>query len=261
MYRRYKILQFPEDGFSQEDIKKGNELYEDYSKPIINALDAYLINDNTIDAGKMMKDWFPDIKADAFLSHSHKNIVEVKAFAGWLYNKFGITSFIDSLVWGFVDNLLKDVDNKYCLRKDKKGLYSYKKRNISTSNVHMMLMSSLAKIIDKTECLMFIYTPEAIHLSTEINKDLEKTYSPWIHEELMMSKIIRITPTERNHRVKLYENEIEKSFSIQEDFKFEYTEDTKHLIPLDAIDLNKWIKLSKNNPENNPLDVLYYAFS
>lgn len=47
----------------------------------------------------MQVSWFPQIKADVFISHSHSDEKLAIIFAGWLYNAFGLTAFIDSCVW------------------------------------------------------------------------------------------------------------------------------------------------------------------
>ena len=49
-------------------------------------------------------------KVYIFISHSHKDINKVIAFAGWLKTNFGLEAFIDSCSWGYCDELLKIID-------------------------------------------------------------------------------------------------------------------------------------------------------
>lgn len=131
-------------------------------------LDKYLLYDGSLDAAKVEADWFPEIKAHVFLSHSHADEKVVINFAGYLYKEFGITSFIDSTVWGYADKLLKQIDEKYSvMEKDKlgKNTYSYEKRNRTTTQVHLLLQGALAKMINQCECLIFVNTPNSMKIS------------------------------------------------------------------------------------------------
>lgn len=69
-------------------------------------LNKYLLQDGSLDATAIEEDWFPEIKANVFLSHSHADEKAVISFANYLYQEYGITSFIDSIVWGYADDLL-----------------------------------------------------------------------------------------------------------------------------------------------------------
>ncbi|TOP71104.1 hypothetical protein CGH09_24480, partial [Vibrio parahaemolyticus] len=65
--------------------------------------------------------------------------------------------FIDSSVWGYADELLHKIDNTYAYN-DLTESYSYEIRNRTTSNIYLILQSSLASMIDASECLMFLNT-------------------------------------------------------------------------------------------------------
>lgn len=120
------------------------------------SLSKYLLNDVIIDGKLMSEDWFPQINADVFLSHSHLDKEYAYAIAGWLNVNFGLKVFVDSAIWGCADELLSEIDNKYCMTG--RGYYSYVNRNISTAHIHMMLSTALLKMIDETECLFFLNT-------------------------------------------------------------------------------------------------------
>lgn len=143
--------------------------------------------DLILDGAKLAEHYFPSVQADIFISHSHKDVEKAKAFAKYIYIKTGLVSFIDSEVWSFADDLLRCLDNEYCYNSGSM-LYSYEKRNISTSYVHMMLNTALLNMIDKCECLFFLSTPNSFNTEKEIKNT---TFSPWIYSELSMANVIR----------------------------------------------------------------------
>ena len=179
------------------------------------------------------------------------------AFAGWLYECFGLISFIDSQIWGYSNDLLKVIDAKYCYQQESRT-YNYNLRNESTSHVHMMLLIALAKMMNKTECLFFLNTEESITVAETLNK----TKSPWIYSELALSQIVRIQDITRKKIVRLFDSggEIQKSFSTT--VPIDLPVDTSHLTKLSINELNKWRELHLDNDKFNtyreyPLDLLY----
>ena len=166
----------------------GNKIFSAHKNKLEKNLEPYLSVEGSLDASAIEDDWFPSIDANVFLSHSHKDEKLVISFAGFLFKNYGIKSFIDSTVWGYANDLLKKIDNKYCLPEKKPGggfSYSYDLRNQSTAHVFLMLQGALAKMINKTECLMFVNTPNSLSYK-DINEE-NATGSPWIYSELLMA--------------------------------------------------------------------------
>jgi hypothetical protein len=122
-----------EHGFNYY-YKKGKECFEQYKTIVHEDLKYFIYDTNNLNGNLMSKDWFPEIDADIFLSHSHADENLAISFSGWLNETFGLCVFIDSEIWGYSNKLLKIIDNKYCKNYD--GNYSYEKRNFSTSHVH-----------------------------------------------------------------------------------------------------------------------------
>ncbi|WP_053069825.1 hypothetical protein [Clostridium novyi] len=239
----------------------GKENLEKDKTNMMNELKKYIGINGAIDCTKLQKDWFPIFKNHIFLSHSHADEELAISFAGWLYKKFGLKTFIDSCVWGYCDDLLYSIDKEYCKNKED-GYFNYYKRNISTSHVHMMLASSLNNMIDSTECIMFLNTDKSILKTNEILST--KTQSAWIYEEILTTALIRKNIPKRFLEVK-------KSFNTKEilnevaELKCEYDVDLTHLIKLEFEELQriKDVLSSKNiynqvnlNPEES-LDILY----
>ena len=205
---------------------KGKELFEKQKKIITGNLKQYVIGESgVIDGTKLQNDWFPQINCDIFISHSHKDEDLAIALAGWLYEKFKLDSFIDSCIWGYADDLLKIIDEEHC-KNANKG-YNYKLRNYSTSHVHMMLNMALMQMIDKSECLFFLNTPNSIDLS-----NIEtRTLSPWIYSEIGISQMIE----KKRIRTKCFSN-------LDESLKVSYLLDLSHLQSIDHNNLLQWNK-------------------
>ena len=217
-------------------------------------IDSYLFSNGTLNGSNMQENWFPQIKADIFISHSHKDEKLALALAEWLKETFGLTAFIDSCVWGYSNNLLKLIDDVYC-RNINRNSYDYDKRNYSTSHVHMMLSVALTQMIDNTECLFFLNTPNSITPDTIINK----TESPWIYSEISISQLIRKKELQE-YRI-MEQNESLKTFSEDKKLNIQYDLPTDHLVDINVDDLNEWEeKYEKQDSENlrvHALDKLY----
>lgn len=231
----------------------GENLFNKDTEVVANDLDKYRSMGNSLSAKDMMDDWFKQIDADIFLSHSHKDEKLVIALAGWLWEKFKLKSFIDSTVWGYSNNLLKSIDDKYCKNSD--GYYNYEKRNYSTTHIHMMLSMSLLSMMDRCECLFFINTPNSFIPSDELDKG--DTLSPWIYSEITASSMLRIKePTNRN--VPVCDSLQEGSESYKEkSYQMKFPLNKEHLIDLGISDLNIWDYRQRECQGEYSLDLLY----
>lgn len=131
---------------------------ENGKKIIRQKLVDFLSPDGSLSGTEIMENWFPTVDADVFLSHSHKDEKLALTVAGLLKEKLNLNVFIDSIVWGYSERLLKNIDDKYC-RNDGEKTYSYDKRNYTTSHVNLMLSNALNKMIDNCECIIFLNSP------------------------------------------------------------------------------------------------------
>ena len=227
-------------------LEKGKEIYNEFEVQAKKSLKEFIYNNGHIDGTSMKDNWFNIGNADIFISHSHQDISKVKAFAGWLYDEFELTAFIDSCAWGYCNDLLKQIDDKYCKQNDGKT-YDYDRRNYSTSHVHMMLSIALSEMIDNTECIMFYNTPNSISLVDDLNTIKEErkkvTLSPWIYHELAMTSLIRRRNPQRI--IPLLEKVIEhRAFSEQNSLNIEYNIEQylRTMISISSDNLNSWKK-------------------
>lgn len=172
----------------------GREIFQKQQKEIVDNLEEFYKKPNVIDGNKLKSNWFPHVEANVFLSHSHKDLDDVLILAGYLFRNFKIKCFIDSTVWGYADDLLKIIDDKYCKNKNNDN-YSYQARNYSTSHIHMMLNAALVEMLDKSECVIFVGTPNSLEKVEDIITN--NTLSPWIYSELNTLKFLRINMPNR----------------------------------------------------------------
>ena len=218
----------------------------------------------------MKEEWFKAKKFDVFLSHAHKDIDKVKAFAGWLYDTFGLNCFIDSCAWGYCYDLLKQIDDSYC--KNKSGdTYNYDRRNYSTSHVYMMLSTALVEVMNLSECVMFFNTPNAVSLVDDLdyirtgkNKrgKTRVSISPWIYHELSMTSYIKTTVPDRlrNRSIAFAEH---SDICERKDLEIQYNIsgylDKMYKLSDDKLEL--WSKEYNNKKSMHPLDVLYKQYN
>lgn len=247
MYAGYKINGF---NLSNSDyyFKLGNSFFSEQKDQIENRLAKYVIPNigDVIDGMQIESDWFPTVNSHIFISHSHADQPLAITLAGYLKTKYNLDCFVDSCVWGYADKLLKQIDDRYCIKSLNPKIYSYEQRNYSTSHVHAMLTMALTQMLRKSECLVFLNTPKSIPLKGIS----EMTLSPWIYEEICLFNIIEKKNPIRNDM-------IQKAYSggsLNESLKMSHSLDTSKLI---SLSLNELIKLLGELQGINALDYLY----
>lgn len=227
-------------------FKEGKKMYESMKKEIDTNLENFSTN-GKLDATKLSENWFPQINADIFVSHSHKDFDSALTLAGFLYKKLDLICFIDSCIWGYSNKLLKAIDVKFC-KNINENTYDYDLRNLSTSHVHMMLTVALTKMIYKTECLFFLNTPNSILPKDSVKN---KTLSPWIYTELSMIKYIEKKSANEHRQI------IENFSKSMDSFDVEYEVDSLNNLPtLSFEEIKKWGEIDFNN-KYKALDYLY----
>ncbi|AMP97883.1 hypothetical protein AY601_0944 [Pedobacter cryoconitis] len=244
--------------------KTGLQRYNEDRLAVKEGTERFLLPDGSLDGELMESEWFPNVEADVFISHSHADQKLAIAFSGWLYETFKLKCFIDSCIWGQSTKLLKNLDDKYCVstRHDDGSVktFSYDTRNRSTSLVYLMLSTALTKMIDRAECLMFLNTPESTTTKKVIS---DSTYSPWIYSEISISQMIRKLIPER------YDRRSIKFFSkggvaepITESLKMKFVMSLGHLTDISSYDLIKWGEKydELGSDKRYPLDLLYEKF-
>lgn len=225
-----------------------------------------IFDQSEIDAQKVSDALFPQANVDVFLSHSFKDIDKAHVLAAAL-RSIGLKTFIDSYVWDSAYDLLKAVDNKYCYQPSV-GTYDYDKRNQSTAHVYMILNTALHKMIDRSEAFFFLETGNSIadlEKQKPVAIDGDKTYSAWIHSELMFSSMVE----KREHRQMrpIFEDSaaINKSMEGKRNLQIAHPAERKHLSSLSQGELEDWLKRCRRSnsavKEEHPLDLLYRYFS
>lgn len=221
--------------------------------PDITAVENMIMSGKPIDAAKIADCLFPKGKPDVFLSHSFQDrSVALKLAAAM--RAAGLSVFIDSEVWGSVYDLLKKVDDAYCLHANSET-YDYNKRNYSTAHVYMILNTALHKMIDRAEAFFFIGTENSLVASAKeltSEQDEQKTCSPWIHSELMISSMIRRNTPKRLIQKSVIANE---SFDSVRNLVVHHSAPIEHLKLITQEVLDKWLFFK--NESQHALDGLY----
>lgn len=265
MYSKFNCV--ISENFYNQNINRycdtGRNLYEHFQQQSRDCLKAFLLDSGHIDGTALKNHWFRATEADIFISHSHQDVDKAIAIAGWLKEEFGLTAFIDSCVWGYSDDLLKLIDEKYCKHSDGKT-FDYQLRNYTTSHVHTMLSAALLEMIDKTECLLFYNTPHSICLKNELEKvsNGEKTLSPWIYYELSTANSIK--PRKPTRIIPLRESFVQRDprmmyFITKPQFEYDVQAIINGMPTLNDDLLKKW--QSQHIKNNNALDDLYKLIS
>lgn len=251
MYRGFDVnLNVKRDLAFWDYYSEGEELYSESWATVRPSLKSFIQNDKTLDGAGIQRVWFPKVKVDVFISHSHDDLETAIFLAGWLKKVFGLTAFIDECVWGHCDELLKEIDIVHC----KKGpdLYSYELRNHSTSHVHMMLATALNMMMDRTECIFFLNSPNSI----KSYDDIDKTESPWIYAEIAATHFLRIRiPARRKKLVESMSGFSGTLEHMEKGAKILHPVDLSHLNKIDLDDMKEWRRSLIQG--THPLDILY----
>ena len=239
-------------------LEVGKKEYDDFNAKVKRSLKNFIYDNGKIDGTSLKEHWFNIVDADVFISHSHQDIGKVKAFAGWLKYNFNLTCFIDSCVWGYCDELLKQIDDAKC-KNSNSSTYSYELRNYTTSHVHMMLSTALTEMMDNTECVIFFNTPNSINMAEELGKveKKEKTVSPWIYHELSMTTLLRQSePIRKKAIIEHYAQQRADEFSVA----YDVAKPLEGLKTLTDTDLLLWQsnwQKRKIKAKEEALDALY----
>lgn len=240
MYEAYSLnFNLKKDSY----YETGKKLYSQMKRQIDHNLQNFY-KDGVLDGSKLSKEWFPEIEADVFISHSHKDMDTAIELAGWLYEKQKIVCFIDSCVWGYADELLKAIDEKYSKNNEKSG-FIYELRNRSTAHVYMMLTVALAKMMYNCECLFFLNTPNSILPKDSVK---EQTLSPWIYTERSMIQLIEKRSANEHRHI------LENFSRSMDSLKIVY--DVPDLPELSFERIAKWL----NNDFDNKYKALDYLY-
>lgn len=229
MYRGYN-LDIEESTFN-DWLEIGKTSHGDTKKRVKKTLDSFKDKNGKLIASKITANWFPSINANVFISHSHSDAEMAIGLSGWLKKEFGLTSFIDSCVWGYSRTLQELIDNEYSRKNSNSDNYDYGKMIRSAAHVNMMLSVALTKMIDRCECIFFLNTPQSISSKDYI--DGTTTESPWIYSEIAMTSLIqRREPSA--HRVVASLESFTESVHILHEVSLE------HLININFENLKQW---------------------
>lgn len=224
------------------------EVIEEYKKEIDKNINIIRDNKKDINATDLQNTWFPSVSSHIFLSHSHADENIAKFVAGYLYDKLELKVFIDSTIWQYANDklleLIEDnvtwefqyIDLKVCSIDD---VFRFK------DNINIMLLMALTKMIDMTDCFIFLNTKNSTNMYSD-----NQTYSPYIYYELCISRYIR----KEKRTGKLYEL-FDNYKRATEEMKMIFDLSTDHLVNLDMNSFMDWSNIKEKG--FNALEDLY----
>ena len=94
MYSKFNYS--PSDYFYNNEINRfltqGNEIFSEHEKEVQECLSEYISEEGIINGTALKEHCFSIKPKNVFISHSHSDLNKVKAFAGWLYQCFGLVA-------------------------------------------------------------------------------------------------------------------------------------------------------------------------
>lgn len=215
-----------------EEKKEYEKKIKKDRKIICEVISKRIESGNILNASDIEGDWFPEVKADIFISHSHADIELAKEFSYWLNKKYGINAFVDGNVWSDIDDKIEEYVKKGELNRSQPKIH-----------LHLILLMALAKMIDKCECFMFLETENSINL--DVNSVIKTTNSPWLYAELGISNLLR------------KRKPIIRSSILNEQIR--YTPEMNHLIQYDFKSVKKILDYS--NKKCTHMEKLHYIYN
>ncbi len=256
MFSKFRIIVNDGNTFNVDSYYESGLRHLSSHKSTLTAkLDQFIdYKTGLIDGEKLEKEWFKEIRADIFLSHSHADEKLAIALAGWLKTEMGLNAFVDSCVWGFANDLLDKINNNFNLLRteaDGSKTYSHDKANYAASHIYLMLNSALNNMINKTESFMFINTANST-IYMDKNQATAYTLSPWIYSEVVMANTMKITPPVRPIRI---EKRAEFYHMMNESMNITHKLDFSDFVDINLSGFRTWKILKKSG--EHALDALY----
>ena len=240
------------------------EWKEEHNNELNNNIKSFKDEHGYLRADVIQANWFPSIDADVFISHSHNDLELAIAFSLWLEDSFGISSFVDSCVWGCAYKLLKLINDEYNSLDRRSQLYKYEGCMYAASHVYMILSRALASMIDRTECLFFLSTSNSLRSQYKkevLDRKVAKTASPWIYSEIEMTRLIgKKDIGEQREQRRRAQNRVYSADPLRTNYPIK----TKHLTEIGWEQLSSWEEdwreygnSKQERPASEALDLLY----
>ena len=196
-----------------------------------------------LSANKIKNKYFRPIKADVFISHSHDDKELAHKLATWL-GYHGISSFIDSDIWGHYADIAKNIAAE--------NFYNQHDKIRTYIDISHLLNISLMDMIDRCPYFFFIKSSNSLD-----SKNI--TYSPWIYSELKITHYIQ----KRSQRIEFSRESAMLHLKERAYVPIGFTANTSHLIPLNIplLEVMEEVFNDENFIDINPKEIFDYYLS
>jgi len=268
MYLGFQLEEYkPLERVSKKEVdeykaRARNLNIQDLAEFVVTRLRGY----DVLDAKGLAHILFPAKQAHIFLSHSHRDEDNAIKFAIAM-EKRDVKVFIDSCVWGSVGDILDAVNEKYSDSEvvDDQKYFSHRKCDLAAAAVHMLLTTELNKMIDDTECFVFLNTKQSVQIRERGQENGRMlTLSPWIYSELSFSARVRARKLSRKRlprprRFSVREDCMQNVFFLESSAVFGFDVNTEHLPTITGDELRAHFMRSSYRGSDY-LDSLYYQY-
>lgn len=254
MYYRFKIGEEALRGFIQsaECIDVGQWANPNYTdvhfisnknniKGIVSALsigDKYIVDGGEIQ-NRCFATKLPE-EFHIFVSHSHADINLIEQFAIVMKRVFGVSCFVDSMVWEKKDEILAVLNEPNITEKIDGVITRYAHEPVirTTDHVHAMLSMALMEMIDRCEMCLFVHSDNSVLPTIKTNDFKEETLSAWIYEEISMMNRIRLNPIEDRPLVEAREFDKDgRHIDAHREYRITHPLDLRNFVELNRYDL------------------------
>ena len=200
---------------------------------------------NLLNGDELIECFFPSKCCHVFLCHSGLDKDRVKLFAQWLKDNFDIVSFIDSDLWGGVEQLKQEIEAG---KKKTNDCFSYE----ISEHAHVMLCHALTKMIDYAECFVFLKSSNSS--TSQQSSKKPGTFSPWIFYELLFFNKTKIMIPQK------YKNFAKTAClsEARENLKIEMPVQMQTLYSISCTILDEWSNnYRKSRQDIMPIEMLY----
>ena len=229
-------------GSEEEGILGKSPAYREISRQMKDNIAA------CVPSGDALPEWdapseSPIVKADIFLAHSEKDGELARALADWMSRNFNVRVFLGT----WFDKHSRRMQDEIKNRAGSENLPLDKIQDIED----VAVIGNLMKIIDTTECFIFLNTENAMADMDPVVS--QSDYSGRLYFEILVTSLIRRSLSDRQ---KLQQKRLAK-VKLADRPKIKSIPACSHLLPMTGKTLDAWYIKYGQAGIVSPMDLLY----